>query len=181
MKKLMVVALIATVIAGVAFAQPMKMKGAPGKMMEEQTLCEKLKLTDEQIAKLDDIQKKYQKEVIGLRADLRLAQLELRDLVEKEASQKEIQKALNKVNNLRAKMLELHINKKLEIGKVLTDEQKKLLREKPVHYLLRGYEMPHGMRGKSGHMMRMMGEKGYPAGTGFGRIEKEIRVLKDVD
>ena len=180
MKKLIVAALIVVVVIGV-FAQPMKMKGAPEKMIKERCLCEELQLTDEQVTKLDEIQKKYQKEVIKLRAELKLANLELKELVEKEASQKDIQKALDKVNNLRAKMLSLRVNKRLEIGKVLTDKQKKLLKEKPAHYFLRGYGFPHGMRKGSKQMMGMMKRRGCFGKPGLGRIEKEIRILKDVD
>ncbi|MBO8151887.1 MAG: Spy/CpxP family protein refolding chaperone [Candidatus Marinimicrobia bacterium] len=181
MKKLMVAALIVVVVIG-AFAQPMKMKkGVPEKMIEERCLCEELQLTDEQVTKLDEIQKKYQKEVIKLRAELKLANLELKELVEKEASQKDIQKALDKVNNLRAKMLSLRVNKRLEIGKVLTDKQKKLLKEKPAHYFLRGYGFPRGMREGSKQMMGMVKQRGCFGKPGFGRIEKEIRILRDVD
>ncbi|MBO8130848.1 MAG: Spy/CpxP family protein refolding chaperone [Candidatus Marinimicrobia bacterium] len=140
MKRLIVFSTITLLLASTIFGQQMQRRMIHKKMIIAPEMTEKLQLTDDQIAKLKEIQRKYKKESIKLMADLKIARLELSELVDKEASEKEIQKAIDNVNTIRGKLLKLKIQKKLDIAKVLTDEQKKLLKKSmPFRHLLRGY------------------------------------------
>jgi Spy/CpxP family protein refolding chaperone len=83
-----------------------------------------LKLTDQQIAELKKINLKYQRLNIPLHADLRLANLDLREAIES-LDQKKIDEAVKKINDLHAKMFANRIDQKIEYLKTLTEETEK--------------------------------------------------------
>lgn len=115
----------------VMFAIPALVLGGPRKMMGEKPAsgmhkgtCAELNLTAEQQQKIDALRLAHQKEMIPLQADIRLAQLELEELVRAGDTSKKLDAAIKKVNDLKSKQYEKRVKHRIEIANVLTDEQK---------------------------------------------------------
>lgn len=123
MKK-MTLAIILLAIPALVLAGPRKkMKHQP--MMEKRMeTCEQLNLTDEQQEKMHDLRVAHQKVMIPVQADLKLAHLELEELIRNGDTSKKLDAAIKKVNDLKANQFEKQIKHRLEVGKVLTNEQK---------------------------------------------------------
>ena len=87
-------------------------------------------LTDQQKAEHKKINLKYQRLNIPLRSDLKLANLDLKEAMEN-LDQKKIDDAVKKINDINAKLFKNKIDQKVEFIKILTDEQKKMLKDRP--------------------------------------------------
>jgi len=123
MKKI-TTAIILLAIPALVLAGPrkkMKNHPMPGKRMD---MCEQLNLTEDQQEKMHDLKVAHQKEMVPLQADLKLAHLELEELIRDGNTSKKLDAAINKVNVLKASQFEKQIKHRLEVGKILTDEQK---------------------------------------------------------
>jgi len=122
---------------------------------QSEQFAEMLKLTDAQKDQLASIRTKYQRVRIPLQSNLKLAQLDLQDAL-KDLDQKRIDEAVKSINNIRSDIFKARINEKEEFLKLLTDDQKKMLKE-------------HQMQmGKISHMKIMR-----RGGPGMGFIEEE--------
>lgn len=111
--------------------------------------CEALKLTDEQQAKMHDLKIGFQKRMIPVESQLKLARIELEELIREDVSGRKLDAAVEKVNELRSQLFKLRIDQRLEVRKLLTDEQKKHLRHcKHFHHL--GGHSALGMRAGPG-------------------------------
>jgi len=122
---------------------------------QSEQFAEMLKLTDAQKDQLASIRTKYQRVRIPLQSNLKLAQLDLQDAL-KDLDQKRIDEAVKSINNIRSDIFKARINEKVEFLKLLTDDQKKMLKE-------------HQMQmGKIRHMKIMR-----RGGPGMGFIEEE--------
>lgn len=115
---------------------------------------ERLNLTDDQVAKLKKIRSDYQKEMIKRKANLRVAMLELWEIID--AKNLDMGKAEKKVKELEVMQSDLmiyRIKTLQETRKFLTDEQYEQFREL-------GFKSMRGMRGRHGMMGGMMGPMG---------------------
>ena len=113
---------------------------------------EQLKLTDDQVAKLKKIRLDYQKEMIKRRANLRVAELELWELIDaKNLDMDKADKKVKEAEAIRAGIMLYRIKALQETRKFLTDEQ---------------YEQFRELGFKS--MRRMMGRHGMMGGMGGG-------------
>jgi len=142
MKKTTILGLMLLIIPALIFAQPIaKGQDEPcGKMeMKAAMNCapmgampgmNMLKLTDQQKADLKKIHIKYQRLNIPLHSDLNLANLDLKEAIEN-LDQKKIDEAVKKLNDIKAKLFKNRIDQKIEFLKLLTDEQKKMLKDRP--------------------------------------------------
>lgn len=115
----------------ILFAIPALVLGGPRKMMGEKPApgmrkesCAELNLTAEQQQKIDALRLAHQKEMIPLQADIRLAKLELEELVRTGDTSKKMDAAIKKVNDLKSKQYEKRIKHRIEVANILTDEQK---------------------------------------------------------
>ena len=105
----------------------------PGKMARD------LGLTDEQKNKMQEIRMASQKEMIRLGADLRIARLELEEVIRQSSPKPEDVKArLAVLSAAQGKMLEKRVNLRLEMKKILTPEQQEKVK---------GMMMQRGMGG----------------------------------
>lgn len=145
-------ALILLAIPALILAGPReRMKNQPmmGQRME---MCEQLNLTEEQQEKMHDLRVAHQKQMVPLQADLKLAHLELEELVRDGDTSKKLDAAIKKVNDLKAKQFDMQIKHRMEVGSVLTDEQKAIWQK---HHTGRKMGKRHGDRG-NGPRMRCM-------------------------
>jgi Spy/CpxP family protein refolding chaperone len=109
---------------------------------------EKLGLTDQQKAKLNDIRRKYTKEIIRQDADAKIAEIDLEPLLkESEINLPKVKEALKKIEGIETQIKYLKIEAFTEARKVLTDEQKATLRkmmEEHAPMMMRGMMGTHG-------------------------------------
>jgi Spy/CpxP family protein refolding chaperone len=91
---------------------------------------ERLGLTDQQEAKLNDIRRKYTKEIIRQDADSKIAEIDLEPLLkESEIDLPKVKEALKKSEGIETQIRYLKIEAFTEARKVLTDEQRATLRK----------------------------------------------------
>lgn len=132
-------------IPALVLAGPQKMMKnhpMPGKRMD---ICEQLNLTPEQQDQIHDLKVAHQKKMVPLQADLKLARLELEELIRKGDTSKKLDAAIKKVNDLRAKQFDMQVKHRLDVGKILTDEQRAIWQK---HHS--GCEMGRGPGGHRG-------------------------------
>ena len=92
--------------------------------------ADKLGLNDEQIRKLDNIKRKYSKDIIKQDAEMKIAEIDLGALLkESEINLSEVKEALKKVENFKTQIRYLRITAFVEARKILTDEQKNSLKK----------------------------------------------------
>ena len=91
---------------------------------------DKLGLSDEQIKKLDNIKRKYSKDIIKQDAEMKIAEIDLGALLkESEINLSEVKEALKKVESTETQIRYLRIMAFVEARKILTDEQKNSLKK----------------------------------------------------
>ena len=92
--------------------------------------ADKLGLNDEQIKKLDNIKRKYSKDIIKQDAEMKIAEIDLGALLkESEINLSEVKEALKKVESTETQIRYLRIMAFVEARKILTDEQKNSLKK----------------------------------------------------
>jgi Spy/CpxP family protein refolding chaperone len=149
------IALLIISLPVLIFAQPKEMMPPGGKGMEKSMeFCQNLNLSDAQKEQLHQLRLDHQKKVIPLQADLKLAQLELDELINTGADVKKIDAAIKKVNDVKGQLFEIKVKHRLAFRNALTDDQRKLLQkcESDKHPGI-GRKAPDKMR--SGHRPRM--------------------------
>ena len=117
-----------------------------------------LNLTDAQQEQIRKLQIKSQKDAIKLQADLKLANIELHELIQADKTGAKLDKAIAKVSDLKNKLFKARINKRMAIRKVLTAEQRKKMTANCMNGM-------HG--GKSERMMQKGNGCGDRNGKGY--------------
>jgi len=134
-----------------------------------QGLCQSLELTSDQIKQIDDARFEMKKELIPLQADLKLAKLELHEMIRSEASTDVIDKKIDELGAIESKIQKIKIRQKLQFRDALTDEQKKKLETMPGCGL--GMGRGHGSccGGRGGHGFGSAhGKQSSSGAKGFG-------------
>ncbi|MBL7135487.1 MAG: Spy/CpxP family protein refolding chaperone [Candidatus Marinimicrobia bacterium] len=129
MKKYLTILLAVVVIPGLLFSGPQKMMKKEVKSMHSPDLEIQLKLTDAQKDQMHKLKVENQKKNIPLVAKLKLARIELEEIIQSDASQKKIDEAVKKVNGIRSKLFSQRIKHRIDMAKVLTKEQKSILKD----------------------------------------------------
>lgn len=128
-------------------------------------MVEALELTDEQIAAHKDMKLESEKKLIPLHADLKLARLELNEMIANDASQSSIDQKVDAVGKIRTQIQKIRVAERVQFRNSLTDEQKKKLETLPMGRGFGGRGMGgdgdgpgfgargghRGMRGGGGH------------------------------
>ncbi len=87
-------------------------------------MTEKLELTDEQVQKIKGVLTDARKKRIGLRADVRVANIELREMVSQETADKDkIGAKVDEIAKIRGDLLRARTDAALAVREVLTPEQ----------------------------------------------------------
>lgn len=154
-----------TVLVGLALVLTLPLlaqKAGPG--TSEKT-CIIPNLTPEQAAKIDKLKVEHQKALVLLQADLKIKRLELRQLMLDKADQKKLEAKIDELAKVGADIQKKCLAHRTEVGRLLTDEQKKALDQKCAGMSC-GAGMGHGAGcggGCSGHKMGKMGQEGHGA------------------
>ena len=90
---------------------------------------EQLELTDAQEDQLHKIRLDFQKSQITLRADYKLANIDLQEMIANDETGKKLDAGIEKVANLKSQLFKARIAHRLEVRKVLTEEQKAELKK----------------------------------------------------
>ena len=125
--------LIGTFFLATAWAQEPPER--PLRMMLQGRFQE-ISLTDQQREELDKLRLEHQKEMVKLRADLQVLQLDLETLLDaKEPDKTKVYALIDKINNLRNEMTKKRIDFSLKRRTILTPEQWEKLKhlKKPLH------------------------------------------------
>jgi Spy/CpxP family protein refolding chaperone len=122
---LMITLLTVTTVWAQGMGRMQGMKSAqpgPGMMMQE-----RLDLTDEQVAQLQDLQLAHQKEVIPYHSDLIIKRLELREMIAKGESEKALLKKNEEINEIKTKLSDLRLKHQLKVREIVGEENFKLM------------------------------------------------------
>ncbi|MBN2279434.1 MAG: hypothetical protein JXQ65_02535 [Candidatus Marinimicrobia bacterium] len=86
-------------------------------------------LSEQQQDQIHDLKINFKKSHVQKEADLKLARLELQELIRSENSGKELDNAIDEVNKIRNELFKDQVKHRLEVQKILTDEQKEELKK----------------------------------------------------
>jgi len=111
-------------------------------------MIEKLNLSDQQQEQLQDMRLANQKEMIPLRADIKLLRLELQELISNDASRSEIDNKIDQISEARKAIQKKRVGHRLDMRQVLTPEQRKQWDKMKHHRGMKGEH--HGARGHHG-------------------------------
>ena len=121
-----------TVFLGLAYGQRHCYgghQGGPSGMMLME--CGKqIGLEDVQLDKIKSIHLRSEKEIIKLRADLKIAQLELKELMDSDSPVKsKVNSKIDELSQLKAKIHKIEAGSKIDVMSTLTAEQKQSFKE----------------------------------------------------
>jgi Spy/CpxP family protein refolding chaperone len=154
-----------TVFLGLAYGERHCRGGhqeGPGGMMLL-GCAKKIGLEEAQIDKIKSIHLSSQKNIIKLRADLKIARLELRELMSADSPNKsKVNSKIDDLSELRARIHKIEAGTKIDVMSTLTAEQMERFQE---YRMKRMKEAPWGDRYRQHHE----GFMGH--GRGMGRIE----------
>ena len=142
----------------VAWAQPRRMGDGP--RMRGMGMMQDLKLADDQRQQVDKFHSDLQKKQIALHAKIQALQVDLRDgFRDDKPDRAKIESKINDITKLQGEMKTNHLAFWFDVNKILTPEQQKVWKEKPMMMMNR--EGGCGMRGPMHRMgMGMMGDDG---------------------
>ena len=111
--------------------------------------------TAEQRGQMADLRADHQKAMIPLKADLRLKQLELKEMMRKDASQSMINSKLDEIGAIKTQISKMRVDHRLKTRALMTDEQREYFEE---HRGMMGRHFKDGCggdrRGKGDRMQR---------------------------
>jgi Spy/CpxP family protein refolding chaperone len=121
----LIVALVG-LYSGTAYSQ----KAMPKKGFFKGQLFDKLKLTDQQKSKMEELRISHQKEMVDLKANLEKKLLSLKELRLKEnIDRNSVLAAVNDINQARNKIAVARANNLMDMYELLTPDQQKTLKE----------------------------------------------------
>jgi Spy/CpxP family protein refolding chaperone len=157
LKKLSLIGVLiaAFVIAAAVNFYPQKQDQPRGERFRGR-MFQKLNLTDEQKAKIEQLGIDNQKAMIDLRADMQKKRLAMKELMNKgNYSRADFLSVVKDLNAMRDKITEARANHRMDIYELLNDQQKKIFNEMP---------MMKGRRGEGRGMFDSPGPMGKDGG-----------------
>jgi len=124
-------------------------------MQKERPFKPGINLSAEQKEKIRSLTLEGRKDEIRLKSDLRIAQLELRELMQNDKLDKSsINRKVEEIGDLRTKLQKVKVERKMELREILTKEQLQSLRERRMHRMMDKRLMERKMKGKEGRTHR---------------------------
>lgn len=161
MKKVAIIGglILAVIIAAAVNFYPQKSDQSRGEAFHGK-MIERLKLTDEQKNKIEQLRIEHQKAMIDLRADMQKKRLAVRELMQKgNYSRSDYLNLVNDLSSARDKIAAARANHRMDVYELLDDQQKKIFNEMP---------MMGGQGGKRGGMMDRQCPMGrHPGGRNY--------------
>jgi Spy/CpxP family protein refolding chaperone len=156
--------LILTIIglySNTAYSQ--KSTPPPKKEFFRQHMLDKLKLTDEQKAKIEDARLSHQKQMVDLKANLEKKLLALKELrVKGNLNRNDVIAAVKDINQARNDIAIARANNMMDMYEILTPEQRKIWKDNMGSFnRFRGHEMGRmwGARDQDGNKFGPMHKK----------------------
>ncbi len=135
-----------------------------------QRMMDGLNLTTEQKEKLHDAKIAHQKEMIPLRADLKVAEIELREMIRSNESKSAIEAKVDAIGKLRTQIEKKRIDQQLMMRSILTAEQLKKWDARPDGFGRGDGKMGHGRQGMMERGRQGMKGPGASDGPGCGQL-----------
>jgi Spy/CpxP family protein refolding chaperone len=169
MKKFVLILLAVLFVIGLAFnsnAAEKEKSSAPHRVMQKHDggcgcdsshspmgMFKKLGLDEKQMKSVREIHFRTMKEMVKKKADLKVAKIELQEILSKDpVDMAAAETAVKKAESLKSEMKMMHIKAMEEVKSNLTDEQKKKFMSMIQHKMMHHEMMEHGkcnMHGKS--------------------------------
>ncbi len=133
-------------IIGLALGMVISAQGFGGRQAKDckmggKQLHAELNLTTEQSDKIEALKLDFQKQQIDQRADVQKLHLEMKELMRADKpNRKAINSTLEKISGKQLVMKKMHVNHRLDVRELLTDEQKEIFDQ---HAMRKG----HGRQG----------------------------------
>lgn len=116
---------------------------------QERRVKARIELTQEQKEKIRDTRLDFQKQNIRLKADLKIARLDLRSLMaDEEADKAKIYQKIEDIGTLRTKLAKNRVDQKMALRDILTKEQRDKLKELKFRKMGRKRLLEKGMQGR---------------------------------
>ncbi len=129
-------------------------------------MMEELALTKEQQKKMDDMRTAHRKEMIPLRAQVEVKQIELQELFESDASLATVSSKIDEISKLKTDIAKKQAGHRIAMRQVLTPEQREIWDSRP---RMMGMGGRHKAMIERGAMMKQFRERGdRPGGRGRG-------------
>jgi len=116
---------------------------------------EELDLSEDQLKKIKEVRFELMKKQIKIESEIKINELELRKMMSDDASEKEINKQIDKISKHKGEKRKLHVRSHFEIKKSLSDEQWQSFKKR-----MHGKRMMKKMHDR-GHMDRKYKKKKY--------------------
>jgi hypothetical protein len=151
-------------IAAATFLSASAAKAQPGMLMK---MADKLELTEQQIGQLQDLKIQHEKDLIQKQADLKLARLELKEIMIKvNIDEKAALSKQDRISGIKGEIAKAKLQHKLAARKVLDDKQ--LAKFKELSMKERPFGRSHKMGGCCGRGGPHMMGPGHGMGPGMG-------------
>ncbi len=141
MKRILIAMISLSLFTGILAAQDKP--ATPNPDTWQRPVQARLNLTDEQMKALDELRFEHQKEMIPLHADLRVMQMELRELIAEGKSAKEISKKQEELNKLKAKIADNRNDHLVKVRNIVGEDAFKQMQMKNRGYKNRGHRNFH--------------------------------------
>jgi Spy/CpxP family protein refolding chaperone len=136
--------LVLTAVAAVAHSPDRPVRAFRGHGML--AMDEELGLTDEQLEKIKGFRLQTEKKVIPLRAEMKIAELELRDLLdEPTVDRKAVHEKIEAIGRLKIRIRKLQVDRRIDVWSTLAPEQQ----EKAGRWFLGRHKGPQGRKARS--------------------------------
>ncbi len=150
--------------------QPMDEDAGPGwrgrfSEMRKQ-IPDELKLTDEQREKMRNLRLQHQKEMVPMRADLKVLRIELRELMGNDANQSALNNKIEQIGKMRTEIEKKRVAHMLAMRSVLTKEQQEAFKGMGLRGGHGGWGDRFGGRGNRGFGKSFGGNRGECDGDG---------------
>jgi Spy/CpxP family protein refolding chaperone len=120
MKRILIAIISLSLFAGILAAQDQPQTLNPDTW--QRPVQARLNLSDAQMKALDELRYDHQKEMIPLRAEIRVKQMEVHEIIAEGKSSKEISKKQEELNKLKAKIADIRNDHLLKVRNIMGED-----------------------------------------------------------
>jgi Spy/CpxP family protein refolding chaperone len=116
--------ILVTVLAVFMFSLATVYAQAPGHGMRMKADDDFPELTAEQKDQMADLRSEHQKAMIPMKADLKVKQVEFKDMMRNDASKAEMERKLDDIGRLKTEISKMRLDHRLKMRTILTEKQR---------------------------------------------------------